>query len=67
MVVEDLQQKLEELRAQVQELRDLLLKEHHRQPPRVYEPMLVYADGTNWNPGGGRGYYARINGVWVKL
>lgn len=67
MAVEDLQQQIDDLRAQVQELRDLLLKEQHRPPTRIYEPMIVFADGTNWNPGGGRGYYARIGGVWVKL
>jgi len=67
VVVGDLQQQLETLRAEVQELKELLLKEQHREPRRIYEPMVVYADGTNWNPGSGRGYYARVNGAWVKL
>jgi len=67
MVVEDLQQQLEALRAEVRELRDMLLKEQHRVPHRIFEPMIVFADGTDWNPGGGRGYYARISGAWVKL
>jgi len=56
-----------ELGAQVQELRDMLLKERHAAPSKIYEPMIVFADGTDWNPGSGRGYYARVSGAWVKL
>lgn len=29
--------------------------------------MLVYADGTNWNPGSGEGIYAYYNSTWNKL
>jgi hypothetical protein len=28
---------------------------------------IVYADGTNWNPGSGEGFYGRQAGAWVKL
>lgn len=28
---------------------------------------VVFADGTSWNPGNGRGIYAYIGGTWVKL
>ena len=28
---------------------------------------IRYADGTNWNPGGGIGIYAYIGGSWTKL
>ena len=28
---------------------------------------IRYADGTNWNPGGGIGIYAYIGGGWTKL
>jgi hypothetical protein len=37
------------------------------QPARIYEGLVVAADGVNWNPGGGVGVYARQSGVWVKL
>lgn len=28
---------------------------------------VVFADGTNWNPGSGRGPYCYSSGVWVRL
>jgi hypothetical protein len=37
------------------------------QPARIRDGMIVYADGTNWNPGSGAGVYAREAGAWVKL
>jgi len=36
-------------------------------PARPRDGMIVYADGTSWNPGGGAGVYARVSGAWVKL
>ena len=36
-------------------------------PTYVIEGMTVFADGTNWNPGGGRGLYQRVGTAWVKL
>lgn len=36
-------------------------------PKRIFEGMVVKADGTTWNPGGGAGVYARVSGAWVKL
>lgn len=34
-------------------------------PPKPRRGMLVYADGTNWDPGSGEGTY-RFNGsVWL--
>lgn len=34
-----------------------------------YKPdgLLVYADGTSWNPGSGAGFYGREGAAWVKL
>lgn len=29
--------------------------------------MIIYADGTNFNPGAGRGLYIRNNNQWEKL
>lgn len=39
----------------------------HSEPAKPRDGMTVYADGTNWNPGGGEGFYGRENGAWVKL
>jgi hypothetical protein len=36
-------------------------------PAKPRDGMVAVADGTNWNPGGGAGIYARIGGAWVKL
>lgn len=39
----------------------------HSEPARLRDGMLVVADGTDWNPGSGAGYYERRGGAWVKL
>ena len=39
----------------------------YAQPAYRTEGMTVFADGTTWNPGGGRGLYQRTGSVWVKL
>lgn len=36
-------------------------------PSRIFDGMVVLADGTTWNPGSGAGVYARVAGAWVKL
>lgn len=37
------------------------------EPARLADGMVVYANGTDWNPGSGAGVYAREAGAWVKL
>jgi hypothetical protein len=41
----------------------------HAAPDKVRAGMVVYADGTNWNPGSGEGIYRRdkANAAWVFL
>lgn len=39
----------------------------NEEPPRPRNGMIVYADGTDWNPGSGEGFYGYQNGAWVKL
>jgi hypothetical protein len=41
----------------------------HGEPDRLREGMVVYADGTNWDPGSGEGMYRRnvANNAWVFL
>lgn len=36
-------------------------------PAKPREGMVVNADGTSWNPGGGAGLYQYLSGAWVKL
>ena len=42
----------------------LLLKEFNAEPAKLYNGLLAYADGTNFNPGLDRGLYAYLNGKW---
>jgi hypothetical protein len=39
----------------------------HAEPERVREGMVVLADGTDWNPGSGAGFYGYYGSAWVKL
>lgn len=43
------------------------LKELHAEPARYADGDIVYADGSDWNPGSGEGFYGREGGAWVKL
>ena len=36
-------------------------------PAKPREGMIAAADGTNWNPGAGKGVYAYYSGAWNKL
>ena len=36
-------------------------------PSKPNNGRIVYADGTNWNPGAGEGFYGYQAGSWVKL
>jgi hypothetical protein len=36
-------------------------------PTKPRNGMVVLADGTNWNPGSGAGYYGYRGGSWRKL
>jgi len=45
----------------------LHLDESHAPPERPRDGDVVFADGTNWNPGAGRGFYGYYSGAWVKL
>ncbi len=36
-------------------------------PAKPENGVIVYADGTNWNPGSGEGFYGYQAGAWVKL
>lgn len=37
------------------------------EPTNKRDGMIRYADGTDWNPGSGEGFYGYENGAWVKL
>ncbi len=49
------------------EMSTVELRPSNVEPAKPREGMLVYADGVNWNPGGGAGVYVYSGGTWVKL
>lgn len=37
-------------------------------PSRIFPGLVVYADGTSWDPGSGEGLYRRsLSNTWVKV
>lgn len=45
-----------------------ILPETHVAPDKQTNGLLAYADGTNWNPGSGRGLYQYRTGTgWVFI
>lgn len=45
----------------------LALKTLYAQPKRVFDGMVVMADGTSWNPGSGAGVYVYRGSAWHFL
>lgn len=43
------------------------LVEDHIAPTDPRQGMIKFADGVNWNPGGGQGFYGYDGTGWVKL
>jgi hypothetical protein len=39
---------------------------HNKEPSKIKEARMYYADGTNWNPGSGKGWYGYVDG-WVPI
>ena len=39
----------------------------YEEPERLTEGLFVYADGTEWNPGSGKGVYIYDGTQWIKL
>lgn len=51
----------------VGELSETTLPELNEEPLRPRNGQLAYADGTNWNPGSGRGLYFRKGAIWLFI
>lgn len=39
----------------------------HEDYDKHEDGMIIYADGTNFDPGAGKGLYIRNDGTWQKL
>ena len=46
---------------------NLTLVELHVEPDKPRTGMVALADGTNWNPGSGAGFYGYRGGAWQFL
>ena len=48
----------------IQELENRIITKVHAEPEKPRLGMMVYADGSDWNPGEGQGLYY-YDGSWV--
>jgi hypothetical protein len=63
-----LARELEEIsRAMSEPNQFLTLDTSYKAPSKVREGMIVLADGTQWNPGSGAGFYGYRGGSWRFL
>lgn len=62
--IEDAMKALEVLNVGVDTIR---LVELHEEPKKPRSGDVALADGTDWNPGSGAGYYGYYGGAWHKL
>lgn len=58
---------LEQFREISQEFKSSRPRVVTAEPVKPYDGLIVIADGTNWNPGSGAGYYGYYNGTWKFL
>lgn len=64
-VLDWLMEELQAISRAAQETTELELRPSAREPEFPREGMIVFADGTNWNPGSGAGEYIYQGGAWV--
>ena len=62
-----LREELRRISVQFTRLNNLGLESLAAEPDKYSDGQVVYADGTNWNPGSGEGLYARYNSAWNAL
>lgn len=67
VAIVELQRQVAHLVRKTQELDESFFSVSHVEPVRPRETMIRFADGTDWNPGAGRGLYQYVSGAWVKL
>lgn len=65
LVVELLEKRVTELEAGFTEA--VVFRKHFAIPSRIFEGMLVYADGISWDPGSGEGFYRYDGSSWNFL
>lgn len=66
-VVEYLQRVMPQVAQGLRLFDDSLLNKTHVEPDKTEDGMVRYADGSDWNPGEGQGYYFHDGSSWTKL
>ncbi len=61
------EEQLTEVSENLDTIDNLTLVELHAEPVRPRTGMVVLADGTDWNPGSGAGFYGYRGGAWNLL
>ena len=51
----------------MQELDSIMLEKLNVAPTKTFDGMVVLADGTNWDPGSGAGFYGYNASAWHFL
>lgn len=62
-----LEQEFRRIAEAFQEVEFIRLQELHAEPDRPRDGNVVLADGTDWDPGSGAGYYGYQSGSWTFL
>lgn len=65
--VQMLRRRVENLEHLQDELRESFFVTSHTPPLKPQEGTIRRADGVDWNPGSGAGFYEYVNGGWAKL
>ena len=67
MRISDMERRIVEMETLIGEFNQIQFTVLHAEPDRYREGMIVYADGSDWNPGSGGGLYEYRGGAWAKL
>jgi hypothetical protein len=62
-----LREELQRIAMALASVDNLDLIQDNAEPAKYSDGRVVYADGSNWNPGSGEGLYARYNSTWNAL
>jgi len=66
-LAEWIQRELQKVQSAFSDATALELRSIHVAPPLPRTGMVVYADGTSWNPGSGAGWYGYNGTLWIPL
>ncbi len=62
-----LSQEFRRIAGAFEEVESVTLTELHAAPPKPRNGMIVLADGSDWDPGSGAGFYGFSEDAWVLM